>query len=228
MQYKVQHTRVSQITKVSEVKANPRAPSLTVVTHDHDYMSYTRSTDPMIIEMDGAGGSFPADHAVYSLKHSPRHLRRKVSLVQNSLVSHKKKLKLQRLRVRRLERKVKTLSSTITDLKQKLRVSSSSGDTLEASLGGVAKEILIRTKYRNKSAKISDELRSFAMTLYICSAKAYQLVRESFDCVLPHPQTVRSWSSSTPAHPVITDTSFSALQSQGEEGRKEGKYAGMF
>lgn len=226
--YRVPCTRVSQITKVREASVVPQAPSLTVVTHDHDYMSYTHGADPTIIQMDEASSSQASDHAVYSLKNSPRHLRRKLSLVQNTLVSNKKKLKLQRLRARRLERKVKSLSAIITDLKEKLLVSATCGDMLEASLQGVAKEILIRTKYRNKSARVSDDLKSFAMTLHFYSAKAYQFVRESFDCVLPHPQTIRSWCSSTPADPGITEASFSGPQAHVEEGRKEGKETTVF
>lgn len=215
LQCKVRRTRV---TKAS--KARAQASSLTVVTHDHDYMSYSRSADAMMNQMD-AGLS--ADHAFYSARNSPRHLKRKLSLVQNTLGTYKKKVKLQQMRVRRLERKVKSLSSMITDLKEKLVISATCGDMLEASLEGVAKEILIRTKYRNKSARISDDLKSFSMTLHLCSAKAYQFVRETFNCVLPHPQTIRSWCSSTPADHAITEASFSALQAHAEEGRKEGK-----
>lgn len=213
---------MSNITKVSESTADAPAPSLTVIIHDHDYMSYAQSADPAVKQTDAAKWNQSADHAFYSLKNSPKHLRRKLSLVQNTLTSYKKKFKLQRMRARRLENKVKSLSSVITDLKEKLVVSATCGDMLEASLRGVAKEILIRTKYRNKSARISDDLKSFAMALHLCSAKAYQLVRETFNCVLPHPQTIRSWSSSTPADPGITEASLSAPQSQDEEGRKEG------
>lgn len=228
LQCKVQRTKVSHVTEVSETTADTPAPSLTVVIHDHDYMSCTQSADPTVNQIDAARCGQSADHAFYSLKNSPKHLRRKLSLVQNTLTSYKKKVKLQRTRLRRLEKKVKSLSSVITDLKEKLVVSATCGDMLEASLRGVAKEILIRTKYRNKSARISDDLKSFAMALHLCSAKAYQFVRETFDCVLPHPQTIRSWSSSTPADAGSIETSFSAPQAQVEEGRKEGKATAGF
>uniref|UniRef100_A0A8C2JQD0 THAP-type domain-containing protein n=1 Tax=Cyprinus carpio TaxID=7962 RepID=A0A8C2JQD0_CYPCA len=55
-----------------------------------------------------------------------------------------KKLKIQDQRLRRLKQKVKSLSSVVTDLNEKLLVSTSCGDMLEASFSGVAKEILTR------------------------------------------------------------------------------------
>uniref|UniRef100_A0A8C9Y0F3 THAP-type domain-containing protein n=1 Tax=Sander lucioperca TaxID=283035 RepID=A0A8C9Y0F3_SANLU len=70
------------------------------------------------------------DHGAYTLKNSPSPLKRKVSFVQSCLRSCKKKLKLQDQRVRRLKQKVKSLSSVVTDLKEKLLVSTNCGDVL--------------------------------------------------------------------------------------------------
>ncbi|KAG9275028.1 DNA transposase THAP9 [Astyanax mexicanus] len=73
------------------------------------------------------------------------------------------------------------------------------------------------------SGKISDDLRSYVMTLHFYSEKAYQFVRKSFNCVLPHPETIRSWYSNISAEPGFTQASFSALQSHVEDGQKQGK-----
>ncbi|KAJ4948187.1 hypothetical protein JOQ06_019724 [Pogonophryne albipinna] len=101
-------------------------------------------------------------------------------------------------------------------------ISTGCAEMLEASFSGVPKEILIRVKQRKKQ-KVSEELRSFAMTLHFYSAKAYAFVRECFDLVLPHPETIRSWYSKISADPGFTQPAFSAIKSRVEERKREGK-----
>ncbi|KAL2092106.1 hypothetical protein ACEWY4_011904 [Coilia grayii] len=153
-------------------------------------------------EINAPSSIQPSDHSVYTQKYS-RRVKKNGVAAQNDL-SLKEKLRLQNQRVRRLKEKVTYLSSIVSDLKEKLFISASC-DMLDSSRGRLAKEILLRTRTRRKSAKISDDLRSFAIQLHSFSAKAYKFVRDSFDRVLPHPTSL-SVKPSTEGS-IITDVS---------------------
>ena len=114
------------------------------------------------------------------------------------------------------------MSVIIDNLKEQLLISTSCAELLEASFSGVPLEILTRVQH-SKTKKISEELRSFAMTLHFYSPKAYEFVRESFDLALPHPETLRKWYSSISANPGFTSPAFSALQSHVQSPQKDGK-----
>lgn len=73
-------------------------------------------TDEKTVEVNAASCSFSADHANYTQKDSPIHVKRKMVSVQRSLHSCKKKLRLYTQGVRRLKWKVKSLSSAMSDL----------------------------------------------------------------------------------------------------------------
>lgn len=118
-------------------------------------------------------------------------------------------------RVRKLKQKLKSLSFVISDLKEKLLISTSCGDTLETSFEGVAKEILLRARSR-RNCRICDDLRSFVMTLLFYSAKAY-FVCDSLRMWKNTIKAIKSWYSSIHADPGFTDASFAALQSHVEE-----------
>lgn len=118
-------------------------------------------------------------------------------------------------RVRKLKQKLKSLSFVISDLKEKLLISTSCGDTLETSFEGVAKEILLRARSR-RNCRICDDLRSFVMTLLFYSAKAY-FVCDSLGMWKNTIKAIKSWYSSIHADPGFTDASFAALQSHVEE-----------
>ncbi|XP_034745004.1 THAP domain-containing protein 1-like [Etheostoma cragini] len=116
---RVRRNRVSKNTTVSKTDSARRARKLRNVSHDHDYIGCTPS-EQQTVEMNIARSirSRSADHGAYTLKNTQK---RKVSSVESSLPSHEKKLrKLQEQRVRRLKQKVKSLSSVVTDLKEKL------------------------------------------------------------------------------------------------------------
>ncbi|KAG5280581.1 hypothetical protein AALO_G00061750 [Alosa alosa] len=177
-------TRTSQNIKISKPSAGIPA-EIPVVNHDHDYV-YAHSVDPVTTEEQLANNGHPVPQS------SPR-LHKQLLNAQTKLVSFRKTVRVEQQRVRRLRRKVKSLSSLVTDLKKKLLFSNSCNGIMEASFGGVAKEILTRSKCKSKSASMSNDLKSFSTTLYALSPKAYRFVRESFDSFLPHPTTVKAW-----------------------------------
>lgn len=80
--------------------------------------------------------------------------------------------------------------------------------TADMDVPVVAMAILIRAKSKRNS-RISDDLRSFAMTLHFYSAKAYQFVCDSLSLWKNTIKAIRSWYSSIHADPGFTAASFS-------------------
>ncbi|KAJ8380408.1 hypothetical protein SKAU_G00011860 [Synaphobranchus kaupii] len=152
---------------------------------------------------------------------SPRTLKRKAEGVQQKLLRCRKKLRIQTQKTRRLKRKVFSLKDITGELQKKLLISTECADLLE-SINEVPREILTRIQQK-RSAKFSEELRQFAITLHFYSPKAYEYVREKFNFALPHTQTIRNWYSSVSADPGFTVASFNALKNHVAEKKKEGK-----
>ena len=61
------------------------------------------------------------------------------------------------------------------------------------------------------------ELRAFALTLHYYSPSAYNFVREEFNKLLPHPDTIREWYMVVEGAPGFTKESFVAIKSKVEE-----------
>ncbi|XP_062412537.1 uncharacterized protein LOC134102456 [Sardina pilchardus] len=184
-------------------------PSSDRVEHDHCYLHSGISS-----------GS--ADHS-YMVADSPRTLKRKLDAAQRKLQQCRKRIKLQGETINRLKRKVTSLSAVILELKQKSLISSECAEVLEGSISGVPWEVLFRVSRNKKSHRISNELRTFANALHFYSAKAYEYVCQSFNLVLPHPQTIRDSHNSVEADPGITKASFRALQCHAEDNNRQGK-----
>ena len=67
---------------------------------------------------------------------------------------------------------------------------------------------------KGKDRAYCDELQAFAMTLQFYSPKAYDFVRETFDLVLPHPRSLRTWYSHINGEPGFTKCAFDAISTQ--------------
>ena len=80
-------------------------------------------------------------------------------------------------------------------------------------------EILSRVEH-GETSQVSEELRSFAMTLHFYSAKACAYVCECFDLALPHPGSIRTWYSNISADPGFTNASFCAIQAQAQDRQR--------
>uniref|UniRef100_A0A8C5BZB7 THAP-type domain-containing protein n=1 Tax=Gadus morhua TaxID=8049 RepID=A0A8C5BZB7_GADMO len=160
----------------------------------------------------------------YAMRKSPISFKRQA---ENKMGSIRKKLRLvqqksRKKKSRKFKIKVSCLTQVIASLKEKLLISSGCAEMLENSFSGVHKTLLSR-RVQSKRLKVSEELRSFAMTLHFYSAKAYSFVRKAFDLVLPHPATIRTWYSHISADPGFTKPAFSALACHAQNRMVEGK-----
>lgn len=77
----------------------------------------------------------------------------------------------------------------------------------------------------HKTEKYTEEIRKFALTLRYYSPRAYNFVRNKFNCNLPHPSTIRKWyqQSDVSCETGICKRSIKLLQEKVIEMRNEGK-----
>ncbi len=128
------------------------------------------------------------DHT-YCIK-SPRRLKTQVYGLVDKIENLQKKVKISQQKTRRRNRKVSTLASVVSELKEKNLINSDCAALLEMTFSGVPKELmkrLVSQKKKKNPGVYPLELRTFAMTLKFYSTKAYNYVRTSFDLGLPHP-----------------------------------------
>ena len=162
-----------------------------------------------------AGTSSSSDHS-YSVKESPRKLKRKLDETTDLLIDTKRKLKVQRQKVVRQRKKVEHLQTVIDSLQDENMISTNCAEVLQATFSVVPNELMQRmlNGTNNKGKAYCDELNAFAMTLQFYSTKAYNFVRETFNLALPHPRCIRSWYSGINGAPGFTKCAFDALAAQ--------------
>ena len=177
-----------QLSEVSRTLKRPRTISSEKIAHDH----------------------------TYCIK-SPRRLKTQVYGLVDKIENLQKKVKISKQKTRRRNRKVSTLASVVSELKEKNLINSDCAALLETTFSGVPKELMKRLvsqkKKKNPGAYLL-ELRSFAMTLKFYSTKVYNYVRKSFDLGLPHPTVIRSWYSSMNGEPGFTKNALAALKAK--------------
>lgn len=78
-------------------------------------------------------------------------------------------------------------------------------------------EEILKRQLLSKNRKYSPELRAFALTLHFYSPNAYNYVREKFENLLPHPETIRSWYMIINGEPGFTKESFEGIKQKTKE-----------
>jgi len=116
-----------------------------------------------------------------------------------------------------LARKVESLEDIIAALKKNDLVSENCIAVLEKCLSDASLQLVLRQLATRKHLPFSDkqyppELRTFALTLNIYSAKAYNFVREPFDLCLPHQKTISKWYRSVDRSAGYSDECLKAVQ----------------
>ncbi|GBO03047.1 DNA transposase THAP9 [Araneus ventricosus] len=109
----------------------------------------------------------------------------------------------------------------LSELKEKKMISDDASTVLKLSLPGAAVEFINRLDMPNSKEKYPPELKAFALTLNFYSTKAYNYVRKTFECNLPHPTTLRKWYQSINGSPGFTGEAFSSLKVKAEEAEKK-------
>ncbi|XP_069181919.1 THAP domain-containing protein 5-like [Procambarus clarkii] len=127
--------------------------------------------------------------------------RKCLTIAMKKVQQQKKKLKFLTQKNRRLKEKVETLKSLVLLNKKSVGAPE---DMLQLTVSGTAAELLKRTEKGASREEYPPELRSFALTLYYCSSRAYDFVRKTLNTALPHPKTLKKWCKSFDGKPEVT------------------------
>ena len=127
--------------------------------------------------------------------HTFGNLENPVLLLEN-ILQLKKKIKCLQQKVRRRDKKLKSLKDVINELKNRNFLTEQSADNLQDQFSGISREVFIN-QLKNKGTKptgrrYSEEFKQFALTVNFYSHKAYNFLRKSF--YLPHQSSIRQWN----------------------------------
>ncbi|KAJ8935003.1 hypothetical protein NQ318_012655 [Aromia moschata] len=118
----------------------------------------------------------------HSLVLTPR--KRKL---KTQLTTARRTIKRLRTSLRHFKKRAARLADVIKSLNGKV-----TNETLETlNTIGPNEEFLHRQMYHKH--KYGDKLKAFSLTLHYYSVKAYNFVRRTFNCALPHPKTITRW-----------------------------------
>ncbi len=141
---------------------------------------------------------------------------------QEQVSTLNKKLKSSQQKTRRLKKRNATLKGIVKQLKERDLISSSYEEMLQRNFSGVPIELFKRmSENSGKGCKYSPQLKCFALTLQLYSAKAYDFVRKTFNLALPHPVQIQKWYTKVPAEPGFTEASFKALAHRKKDAGKK-------
>lgn len=117
--------------------------------------------------------------------------------------------------ITKLKIKVTSLISIVRDLKN--IISSSALEHLEKNVDDIPKLLMNRYLQNARRATITKEaypekLKEFACTLQFYSNKAYEYVRRTYAMALPHPATIRRWTTNVDCTPGFCGPAFDALK----------------
>lgn len=107
-------------------------------------------------------------------------------------------------------------------LKQNSLINDEQANLLQ-STNVTARELYSRQQNNRKkisTSKYSPALRTFALTLYYYSTKAYSYVRKVFNLCLPHPHTIHKWYKCIDGSPGFTTESLNALKLIASKSKK--------
>lgn len=148
----------------------------------------------------------PSDHNYCASSSSSA---KKITQLSNRLTQKNKVIR--RLRSRNL-RQAKTLKALIDKLKQFGYLSENCSSLLKENFEDLPTD-LIKNEFKNKGkttgARYDDNMKTFAVTLYFYSPRAYKFVRKTLS--LPAPSTIRLWAGSVDVQPGFMHQVISSL-----------------
>ena len=152
------------------------------------------------------------DFELLTSADSPRKVRLKNDLraTRKQKDRYVKMIRSKRNKCYRLKKKVFELKSVIAELEEKLLINKDIANILENSTDNV-KALHKRMATKEKHAKYSPELRTFAITLNFYSPKAYKYVRSNFSNCLPHPKQLQKWYQSVSGAPGFSKDALSVM-----------------
>ena len=156
---------------------------------------------------------------------SPGKMQKQLEKSNTTILPLKKKLKQSQQKSRRLKKKVTDLKGVVKQLRKQNLISSKCEEMLDQTFSWVPLPLIKRmtSEKSGKGNKYSPELKSFALTLFLYSAKAYEFVMKTLNVALPSHSQIRRWYRKVAVDPGFTWPAFNALKVKAENAQKNGK-----
>ena len=152
----------------------------------------------------------------YASKESPS----KKAIRYKRLLLKKQRI-IKTLRQRNI-RKEKTIKGLVRQLQKSKLISEEAGNSFGNNFGHMSME-LFKNQQKNAEkqagSRYSEEIKQFAISLHFYSPRAYKFVRKSLS--LPHPSTLRAWSSNIECDPGFLNNSLLYVESQVKENQQD-------
>ena len=122
-----------------------------------------------------------------------------------------------RNKIKRLQKRVKTLRSVLKKAKSDLDGDAyvqlqDMADNLPTRLNN-----LVKTKEETgKNSKYDEQIKIFAVSLFMRSARAYRMVRKSFSKCLPAERTIKRWMQKVDASPGFNKRALNYIKQKAE------------
>ena len=156
------------------------------------------------------------DLSIYASKESPS---KKAIRYKRLLLKKQRTIKTLRQKNIRKEKAVKRL---VRQLQKSKMMSEEAGNSIGNNFGHMSIE-LFKNQQKNAEkqagSRYSEEIKEFAISLQFYSPRAYKFVRKSSS--LPHPSTLRAWSSNIEFEPGFLKNSLLYVESQVKENQQD-------
>lgn len=147
---------------------------------------------------------------------TPRRLflKRGIRELSGEIMIKNQKIKVSQQTVRRPKKKIASIKTIILELKKERLISDDASDILLDRFGKHS-DLVTNWYKKNVGQKIPKKycpnVRQFALSLHMFSAKAYNYVRKQFNTILPHARTLSKWYAHVCAKPGFTDEALKTL-----------------
>jgi DNA transposase THAP9 len=156
-------------------------------------------------------------------------LKRKLEESNRSLLLSRKRVKTLLQCRRRLVKKCASLHEIVRDLRSQHLVSDNGIDMLLQGLPLPEECDVIVSRFLKSHSdqklpnKYPPALRAFALTLHFYSPSAYNYVRKTFNCCLPHGRTIRKWYSTVEGEPGLSEEAFRCMKIKALAAKEKGE-----
>ncbi len=156
----------------------------------------------------------PALEEKPSSSPSKTDLRGEIAEKEEIIMQQRKKIKLMHQQVRRHSTTITNLKSAVSALKEKNLLEPKIAENILETFPGLDGQLIANHLHNldreNRGNRYSDEVKRFALTVHFYSPKAFKYLRTIFN--LPHPRSIRVWTSSVKCDPGFFEDVFLHLR----------------
>ena len=182
---------------------------------ENNRLDFKKNIEPTLFKVEDVEIEIEVEKPKCECSKEVEDLKKKLSDVERENFQLKKSLSYYKRKSKDLSDQVKDLKTKLTKLKEDFNISNDIFLDLEKCSSDVPNQLLRNTVKRVKGVAEKEyhpTIRKFALTLQLCSLKAYNYLRHEFENALPSPRTLRFWCSRLDNKAGFSQQSFNYLE----------------